>query len=468
MRRALLLLATAALLPACASIPKDAGFTDVAAQSASILPVEAAWPGQTISETKANERIGKLLSSPLTEDAAIEVEMLSNRGLRAQLYGMKAARGDYADASSLPNPFLSAVVFDVQGEDVTNLEFGIGYELLELMFLPRKMKASGAEFNAAKSMSSAAYIDLATDVRIAYYEALAAKQTVDLLAQAKKATTASTNAARALRAAGNIPELALNREELLSAEMDLASIGADMAMIGAREHLNGLLGLSGEAAQSWSLKGRLRNPPKIDDADMDMPKALEANLALAAMDARIEAAAERLGITNVTSLIGDLELELARERDDGEWESGVGAGFEVPIFNFGQGKREAAGARLQAMIEQRMADKISMEADARRLAGELKAARQAAVLQRKTILPLAGKVLKGTQLDYNAMQVGVFGLLDAKRDQLAAGQNFVLALRGYWTAKARYDQLMAGGSPSGGMSTMSMVMSSNSSGGGDH
>jgi outer membrane protein TolC len=148
----------------------------------------------------------------------------------------------------------------------------------------------------------------------------------------------------------------------------------------------------------------------------------------------------------VSSVVGDLELEAERGRDDGEWENGIGAGVQLPIFNWGGGARQAAGARLDALVEQRIADRVRLRAEARRLVGELEAAREAALFQRSEVLPLAGQVMQGAQLDYNAMQIGVFALLDAKRAQLAAGRNYVSALRNYWALKARYDQMMAGGS----------------------
>ena len=222
---------------------------------------------------------------------------------------------------------------------------------------------------------------------------------------------------------------------------------ADAERLAAREGLNGLLGLDGAQAEDWTIAGRLRHAPRQADlpartADL----AVSSSLMLAESDARLAAAGARLGIENVSSIIGELELEAERERADGEWENGIGGGIELPLFNWGGGARQAAGARFEAMAEQRIADEITLRAEARRLAAELEAARFAADYQRSDVLPLAARVLSGAQLDYNAMQIGVFGLLDAKRGQLAAGRAYVTALRDYWALRARYDQMMAGGS----------------------
>ena len=47
-------------------------------------------------------------------------------------------------------------------------------------------------------------------------------------------------------------------------------------------------------------------------------------------------------------------------------------------------------------------------------------------------------------LQYNAMQIGVFQLLQARREQLDAELAYIEALREFWTAKAAVDALLAG------------------------
>jgi cobalt-zinc-cadmium efflux system outer membrane protein len=50
-------------------------------------------------------------------------------------------------------------------------------------------------------------------------------------------------------------------------------------------------------------------------------------------------------------------------------------------------------------------------------------------------------------LPFNAMNLGVFQLMQAKRDQIEAARAYVQALREYWTARAEVDQLLAGRLP---------------------
>jgi cobalt-zinc-cadmium efflux system outer membrane protein len=440
-------LVLAAVLAGCTSAPKDAGFSDIAATVETRSGAAPQWVGETVSEDEARRTVADLLSRPLTDETAVEIAFLNNRALRAELYGLKAARGDLIDAGRPPNPFVSGVLLDVKGEPVTNYAASVGFELLDFLFLPGKIDAANAEFDAAQAETGAALIDIVADVRAAYYEVLAARQMAGLYAQAQKASEASAAAAEALYAAGNIPKIDLDRERLLAAQLRIEARRAEAAYKAERETLNRVLGLQGGAAASWTLKGRLRPPPKtglgLESAES---AASDASFRLAAADARLLAEGERMGLKTVQSFIGDLEVEFERERDEGEIENGGGVGLTLPIFNQGAGKREAASARLTAMMENRIAEEVAVRAAARGAAETLRAAWEAAVFQRETVLPLAAQILHGTQRDYNAMQTGVFGLLDAKRAQLDAGRDYVTALRDYWVARTRYERILAGGS----------------------
>ncbi len=45
---------------------------------------------------------------------------------------------------------------------------------------------------------------------------------------------------------------------------------------------------------------------------------------------------------------------------------------------------------------------------------------------------------------YNAMQVSAFQLFQARRDEVDAGNEYILALRDYWLARSRLDQVLSG------------------------
>ena len=457
-------IAIALLTVGCVSIPPNSGFDYITEQVTEVGYTAPVWPGVTLSETEAQSRIQKLLEQPLTEETAIEIALLNNRYLRAMYLELKSAAWEYKDKASLPNPLVSANVLEIEDDQGTNLSYGFGIEVLDVFFLHRRMKTAGKTFEVKTTETIAGVLDFITDVRISYYNVVAAQQIANLMDQADEASNASAEVAQALFNAGNIAKVELDRERYLAAEISLDAMQARAALFASQERFNAKLGLDGESVPNWIIQSRLKNPPK---EEVFVPFRISQNLYLSASDARIDALGTKLGIESASSFVGDIEFEVEREREEGEWANGIGLTFELPIFNWGSGARQAAGARLEAMIQKRIADSIELKAEARSLIGELQATRDTVLFQRTKLLPLAGQVLKGTQLDYNAMQVGVFELLDAKRDQLSAGRDYVSNLRDYWNLKARYEQMIAGGSI-GGIEKSEATSSTESANRGDH
>jgi len=463
------------LLSSCVNVPKDAGFSELAELTAPMLPAPAEWVGETISELEASDRISALLSSPLNEASVAEITMLANRDLRAVLYGLKAARGDYVDDASLPNPFITALFVDEPSQtnadcfgNLTRFDIpmggsvGVGYEILDLLFFPRTLKAAKAEFNE--------FGDYAYQSRLAFYEAMAAKQMVGLAEQSYSAMEASAYSAQALYDAGNIAEVEVNREKLFAAQMESQLLQARRHYKMAERRLVQAMGLPPEKAASVKLEGRLRTPDKSELDSLPVQGIMDRNLELRHREALIKAAAARTGLKNVMSFVGDVEVEAEVERHDGFYEYAGGVGFELPIFNFGQGKREANRARMEMMAQRYEGTMYSLDASSRMLYDELSGARDNVLLQRQKVLPLSNKVLQGMQLDYNAMHIGVFDLLAAKREQLSVGIAYVEAVEDYWKTRAAYEYLLAGGSPEVASShALSVSMSSgHSASGGDH
>ena len=143
----------------------------------------------------------------------------------------------------------------------------------------------------------------------------------------------------------------------------------------------------------------------------------------------------------------DLSAGAEAEREDGEWKLGPMVELELPLFYQGQGEVAAAEAQMRREQQRHRQLSMTIRAAARAAASRLVAARERATYIKTVLLPLRARIVDETQLAYNAMSVGVFQLLQSKRDQIHAGRAYVEALRNYWTARAQVDQLLAGRVP---------------------
>jgi cobalt-zinc-cadmium efflux system outer membrane protein len=92
---------------------------------------------------------------------------------------------------------------------------------------------------------------------------------------------------------------------------------------------------------------------------------------------------------------------------------------------------------------------VRVRSAARLVRARLEGAEDRARYSRDIVLPLRERIVRETQLQYNAMQVGVFELLRAREQQIQAAIAYVDALLDYWLARTELEQLMSGRMPSG-------------------
>jgi hypothetical protein len=73
----------AAWLAGCASVSTDGGFAPVQQNAKERLCKDLQWPRTGADRDTVDKRVAELLAAPLTVDAAVQVALLNNRGLRA-------------------------------------------------------------------------------------------------------------------------------------------------------------------------------------------------------------------------------------------------------------------------------------------------------------------------------------------------------------------------------------------------
>ena len=66
-----------------------------------------------------------------------------------------------------------------------------------------------------------------------------------------------------------------------------------------------------------------------------------------------------------------------------------------------------------------------------------------------SLIPAAADLVRHSQLEYNAMLIGVFDLLRARQEQVEAGGSYIEALRDYWVARVELERAIGGELPPG-------------------
>ncbi|HEU4929366.1 MAG TPA: TolC family protein, partial [Candidatus Krumholzibacteria bacterium] len=258
-----------------------------------------------------------------------------------------------------------------------------------------------------------------------------------------RAAKASAELSSRQRSSGNISELerALEQSVYQDARLDLLRSEADA--VSARTNLARALGLA-TADTTWSIVAELPELPEADPP-VDTLHALAMRSRFDLMAARTELDASRREVSYRKSYrIPSLEIGVDAERDfDEEWAYGPIVHLAIPLFDRGQGGVDRAEARVRQAEHSVASLETSVGNDVRTTWEQLRAARGVAELYRDDVIPTREKVVAESQRHYNYMLVGPMALLQAKRDEIEAYQNYIEAVRDYWTARAQLERAVA-------------------------
>lgn len=436
-----------ALLPAClsSSIADDVGYVRTAA-AVDRLPAVA---DRDVDPVAAREA-ARLLQEPLDAEAAVRVALLDNRELRARLREIGIARGELIQAGLLPNPRAEV---ELLPERNSQIELRVEYDVTRAVFAPLAARAAAPELDAARTRAAAAVVVLGYQVREGFYRLQAAEQALGIQQRELEALAVRHEAARALVEAGNVTELDVAIEEAAYERARVAVARRELEVATERERMQRLLGQHGSAT-AWRVRGGLDAVAELPELAADIERrALTASLGLRERRQRLEALARRAGWTRAAGWIPDVSVDvhgLHGDPEEGEagtsddWRLGAGVSLEIPLFDRRQGTAASLEAQFDAMLESYYGLAVDVRSAAREARSRVMSAHARARQYRDVILPAQRRVTQQTLLQYNAMQLGIFQLLEARQSELGVELEQVQTLREYWTALAELAALLAG------------------------
>jgi outer membrane protein, heavy metal efflux system len=420
-----------------------------------------------IDDERTGAAVRELLAQPLALDGAIRIALASNRHLQASYADLGVAAGGIASATVLPPTDIDLdYKIPLEGHG-SELEVSAIQDVLALIQVGQRRGIARERLAAARARAVEATIRLALDVEAAYWTVAAAQQTLELRQTAFDAASAAAELAERMHAAGTTTDLALARERDQREQTRLDVGRAQVDVETARAGLDRALGVTGDDTK-WSITARLPDvdaAPSIDALETD---AVDANLALAALRADIEAASGEVGAARLRSWLPTFGVGAAATRHDGgDWAVGPALRIGLPIFDQGQGERARAWAGLRRVQHELTATAVDLRATAREVRQRVLGAHAEARHLRDTVLPLRQQIVDETLRQYNAMNASTFELLAARRELADAGRQYIDALRRLAIARAEATALQRGATPEPAGATP-MVDAPTRSSDGDH
>ena len=463
--RTLTMAVAAGLLGGCANFPEDRGFGMTQQTAANRLGRDAVWIRSEGDADSVRQKVAALLALPLSADDAVQIALYNNPGLQATYAELGISESDLVSSGRIDNPrfsFLRALDLNRESKIESILSFGV----MSLITLPLRMEAAGRRFESTKRGVTAEMLRTASETRKAYYQAVAAAQTLQYMAQVRESAEAGAELARRMARAGNFSKLTRMREHAFYADATAQQTRAQHAAIAAREQLTRLLGLADSAA--FTLPERLPDLPQAPrDEDAVAKEAMQERLDITAARFEAEAMAASLGLTKITRFTNVLDIGRVRI-DEGHdprkrgWE----VGFEIPIFDFGGARVAGAEARYMRAAERIRETTVNAQSELREAYGAYRTRHDLARHYREEIVPLRKRISDEMLWRYNGNLKSVFELLADSREQVMAVNGAIEAQRDFWMAEADLQMALIGKPSSLGIASEMMPVAAKPAGAG--
>jgi outer membrane protein, heavy metal efflux system len=429
----------------CAGTSAEGSFRDVAALVEARSGQKIAWDQGGPADQAVEQRIAVLLKNELSADQAVQIALLRNRSLQGIYEELSVAQADLVQAGLLKNPALGAsLTFPLGGGPGAHLEMGVVQSFLDLFLIPARKTLAGAELEHAKLKVGTAALDLAADVRSAYYTLQGAQQILALRRVIVEAASASAELAKRQNEAGNLSELDLVNEQGQAEQVELDAARSEADVMAARERLTRLMGLWGPQV-SWTITAQLPPLPKAEPPLAHLESlAIAQRLDIAAARQEMQVAAYAFSIAD-TSFIREVGAGADLEVESGHGPAaGPALELELPIFD--QGRAESARkAALFRQSRHRLAQlAIEARSQVREARSRLLATRAVVERYRDVLIPIRERIVALSQQKYNAMLMGVYELLLAKQSEVNTYREYIEAVRDYWIARSDLERAAGG------------------------
>ncbi|MGF6116891.1 outer membrane protein TolC [Janthinobacterium lividum] len=436
-----LALAAVLLLSGCASFSQDGGMQAVSALADARTGAPAA-----LADKGGEEKLAALLAQPLDANSAVRIALMNNHGMKMALAELGASEADLVQAGRLRNPGLS--FGRSHGSHGNEIDRSVSFDLAGLLTMPMRVNIERGRFEQAKLQAANSAVQLASDTRRAYFNAVAAVQTEAFMQRALLSAEAGAELATRLQQAGNWSRLDQARQQVFYADAvgDLAR--ARHQATATREHLTRLLGLWGKQT-AFTLPTRLPDLPATPAEPGNIEaQAMEQRLDVQRAKLDAHATADALGLAKVTGFVNVLDVGYTnKSSSEAPRENGYEVSLELPLFDWGSARNAKAQALYEQSLQRTAGTAVRARSEVREAYSSYRTAYDLARHYRDEVVPLRKTISHEVLLRYNGMLASVFELLADAREQVASVNSAIESQRDFWIAQTELQGAINGSGP---------------------
>ena len=442
------LLGVLAWLNGCASTDLDSHSRSTDSFAQSKLGASVTLQRTAEDRAAALSKARAQLEQPLTQDNAVRLALLLSPSFQALLADSASSAAGAAQSARLSNPIFTFERLVQKDGGSVDIDIGrmLSVSLLELIYLPSRLRSAEAAQTRARLRAAAATVETVTNVRQAWVRAVAAQQSVTYFTQVMEAAEASAELARRMYKVGNFSQLQRARQQAFYAEAVAELARAKQTAMATREQLIRQLGLNADLAEKLVLPARLPDLPKNTMTESAVAQsAVSERLDIRMAAADLEAVAAKNGFVNATSYINAFHLGGVNNSETGDArQRGYELELMLPLFDWGDARRQQAGAEYAAAMQRVYQTAVDASSSVREQYSAYRTSHDVASHYRTEIVPLRKLIADEMLLKYNGMLTGVFDLLAETRAQINSVILAIDAERDFWLADAALQATLLG------------------------
>lgn len=424
-------------------------------------------------------RVDELLLDGLTVREAVQVCLLNNPRLQAEIMKIGVARADLVQSGLLSNPALSFAPRWPDGGGLSNLQLGLAQNIAELWQLPYRQRAAERDLDrtlleVASQASMSAY-----QARLTYFRVLRDERAAEIATENERLTERLVDLAIGRRDAGAGSDVDVQLAQAQHADAKLRSGNATLVVVEARAEIVRLLGLI-VAPENVILVDSLPQTASFAitpaalvrvarTARLDLKAASMAVVSAAARvkyersrlikSFEIGVSAERnaqwsksrdsggLGLEGSAEITGDglaptvSLVPQTREPTRSEWVVGPSLNVELPVFD--QNQAQIAKAEFVHRQATKLIEAIGQDVqrDANIATARLQTAAENVRLFHEEIIPLRERVWTLGEDAYRAGRTSFLVVVQAQQALQEARAGFVSALEAHASALVEVERV---------------------------
>ena len=375
----------------------------------------------------------------LTLPQAVELALRHSPELQAALARVRIAQADAKQTRLLPNPVLSLAVRFPDGGGKSVIEASLSAELLSLLQRPRQQSAADARLRAACEEAVTTALDIVADVQERFLALEALNADANILVGRKKLLDQLVGIAEARQKAGESARLDTLTLEAQRAELTTEILETDAELLDQRLAFARRLGQPASNT-NWKL-ARWTAPTAAGSEQQWIRAALQHRPDIQSQTWELAALGDEAAIAKYVFTEGSAGVEAER---DGDWTIGPAVDLPLPVFDWGQARRDRATAQVIEARHRMTATHRTAVEEVRRAWGSLAASRRVLDQIETELIPLQEKRREQTEAQFKNGAGDVTAVLLAEQDAQASQSKLVEARKNTASAYVRLQRAVGG------------------------